>query len=502
MQKPVGVVRAHFNGVVTDMGIFFMQAVRNPFVSLNFVFTIILAFGAMEKFGHTHRADLTFFTDMAFMDSLPVMGVVSRGLKTPVVSGRLLDIDTACTESDDDVHMGETCYNGKLHMGRSGIFGNGFLGLEQNTFNIPHFLWIATWYAVPISLFLVANNTWSIFQQWMWWTLYVFIFVWNVTGFMLMVLWHASPMYNKIVAFVYFAFSCLLMISVRETWSVLMRAGIAGQPMGLQRPDGHISATTSVVHPFIQRLSLGVTDPNNPSAGKGVYEKVDTQVSVTNPKLGDHDVPSVIGHTFTRSVLVLSEFFFLAPVLVSMAYVMSKDRVVPFDIQVRAWQMSLLFGIVVLLEKARKTRLSYVTDTVLVMAAFVSLLGVLFVAVPEFIWVVVNLHTRPGMAVLYVCFTILLVVAIVNVLVNMIYITFIGKDVHELTEYQDSDVPVMGFDVPKTGHNVYTRAVVGMFYFNIIMLMLVKGMLMVVILAGFVQNRMGDVYHVLGLILP
>jgi hypothetical protein len=487
VQKPVGVVRTHFNDIAIDISKFFMQTIRNPFISLNFVLTLILAFGAMEKFGRTHLIDITHFTDMSFMDSLPVLGADGLGLGTPVVPGRLLDSDTVCGVSDIDMFVSGTCFNGKLHMGRSGIFGNGFLGLEQNSFNMPHFIWIATWFTAPISLFLVANDTWSIFQQWMWWSLYMFIFIWNIIGFLLMILWHKSPMYNKIVAFAYFSFSGLLMISVRETWRVLMRSGIGGPPMSVVRPDG----ATSVVHPFMQRVSFGVTDPNST---KGVYEKIDTKLDVSQAKLGDPDVPSVIAHTFTRTVLVLSEFFFLAPVITSTAYVMSQDRVVPFDIQVRAWQVSLLFGLVVLLEKARKTRLSYVTDTVLVMAAGISLLGVLVLAVPEFIWVVTNLHTRPAMAVVYVCFTVLLVVAIVNVVVNLYYITFVGKDSHELNEYRDSEPPVPGFDASKMKHTVYTRAVVVMFYFNAVMLVLVKGMLVAIVLGGFTQNRMGDVY--------
>ncbi|KAJ1464801.1 hypothetical protein T484DRAFT_1757833 [Baffinella frigidus] len=475
----VGPVGVHFHGIWHDVSQFFKQSVRNPFVTFNLIFTLVLTFGAMEKFGRTGPGDVTHFTDMSFMDSLPVLGAVSLGLGTPVVPGRLLAGETACSGAENDVHTGGVCFDGKLRMGRSGIFGNGFLGLEQNSFNVPHFIWVATWFATPISLFLVANNMWSIFHQWMWWSLYLFIFLWDVVGLIMMLMWHRSPMYNKIMAFVYFAFSGLLMISVRETWRVLMRGGLEGAPMSSKRPDG----VSTVIHPFMQRVSFGVTDP-----AKGTYEKVaNVHVDVKHP--GD-DVPTVVSHTFTRTVLLLSEFFFLAPVIVSTAYVMSQDRVVPFDIQVRAWQVSLLFGAVVLLEKARKTRLSYVTDTVLVMASGVAVLGVMFLAVPEMIWVCYNLPTRPAMAVVYACFSILLVVAIVNLAVNMYYITFVGKDSHALDEYRDSTAPVMGIDASKTGHTVYTRAVLVMYYFNAVALMIVKAMLMVVVLLGLAQNRL------------
>jgi hypothetical protein len=481
VQKPVAsAVNVHFRGVGSDVKKVLMQCVRNPFVFLNFVFTLVLTFGSMEKFSHTGLSDITHFTDMSFLDSMPVIGTDSLGLGTPVVPGRLLSNETACSGFENDVHMSSGCFDGKLHMGRSGIFGNGFLGLEQNSYNVPHFIWVATWFAAPISLFLVANDLWSVFQQWMWWSLYVFIFVWDVTGLLLMTMWHQSPMYNKIMAFVYFSFSGLLMISVRETWRVLMRNGPEGAPMSTQRPG----VVTATIHPFMQNVSMGVTDP-----AKGNYEKVsNVQVEINQP--GD-DAPMVISHTFTRTVLLLSEFFFLSPAIVSTAYVMSQDRIVPFDIQVRAWQVSLMFGAVVLLEKARKTRLSYVTDTILVMAAGVAILGFMFLAVPEFIWVSVNLHTRPAMAVMYACLGILLCVSIVNLLVNMYYITFVGKDSHSLDEFRDSSAPVMGVEASKKGHTVFTRAVLVMYYFNAVALMIVKGLLMVIILLGSAQNRLG-----------
>jgi hypothetical protein len=476
-----GPISAHIRGVWSDVGIFFLQAVRNPFVSLNLVFTLVLAFGAMEKFGHTNSSDITYFTDMAFLDSLPVVGAASLGLGTPVVPGRLLADETTCSGYENDVHMGNPCFDGKLKMGRSGIFGNGFLGLEQNSFNVPHFIWVATWFTAPISLFLVANDSWTVFHQWMWWSLYMFIFVWDVIGLLLMLMWHQSPMYNKLMAFVYFSFSGLLMLSVRETWRVLMRNGQEGAPMSSERP----ASLSSVIHPFMKNVQLGVTqDP-----AKGVYEKVENvEVDVKAP---NDNIPSVISHTFTRTVLLLSEFFFLAPVIVSTAYVMSQDRVIPFDIQSRKWQVSLLFGVVVLLEKARKTRLSYVTDTVLVLASGIAILGVVFLAVPEIIWVCVNLPTRPAMAIMYTCFAIVLVVALVNIIVNMYYITFVGKDSHALDEYRDSSAPVMGVTASKTGHTVYTRAVFVMYYFNVVSLMIVKFLLMMIIVLGFAQNRLG-----------
>jgi hypothetical protein len=501
-----GPVQAHFQSIGRDLWGVCMQSVRNPFVTLNLLFTLVLSFGAMDKFGRTGVGDVTHFTDMSFLGSLPLLGVSRVGLDTPVVPGKYLDYDTRCIGDVHDTHVGSTCFDGRLKMGRSGIFGNGFLGLEQNSFNVPHFMWVAVWYAAPISMFLVANEMWSVVQQWMWWGLYMIILAWNVSGLFLMLLWHQSPMYNKIIAFVYFAVSGMLMVSVRETWCVLLRSGggdtgdvngtVRGRPMKSRRPDvvtlthGH-----SAVHPYVRgKLPFG-------AKAQGKYEPLGLEevapapapvrVEVSSRLVGPGDVPDDVAHTFTRTVLLLSEFFFLAPVVSSMAFVMSQDRVVPFDIQARAWQMSLLFGVVVLIEKARKTRLSYVTDTVLLMAAGVALAGVLSSAIPEMFWTMRNRESRPGMAAMYACYAILMLVALVNVAVNLFYVTFVGKDVHHLEEYRDSSVPLKGFDPPETGHTVYSRAVLLMYYFNAVCLVAVKAVLMFVFVLGLAQNRLG-----------
>jgi hypothetical protein len=373
-------------------------------------------------------------------------------------------------------------------MGRSGMFGDNFLHLEQIEFNVPHMLWIAAWFTTPISLFLLANATWDVFEQWMWWGLYLFIGVWDVVGLVVMIFWHESPLYNKMVAFVYFSFSALLMFSVRETWRVLI-GDVEGGATG-DDTSGPMKTMygNPAVPPFMQKISMGRMDSVNKPVYMLAVEKRAT------------DVPVVIAHTFTRSVLILTEMFFLIPVVATTAFVMSQQRVIPFDVQMRSWQTALMFGVIVILEKARKTRLSYVTDTVLVMAASVCVSGVLWFMLPEFIWFAYNLPAHIGPCLMYVCYLLLVIAAIVNVVVNIIFVTFVGKDQNKLKEFQDADTSPLDegetyvADVPsasavarngraKTGSQ-YAQVVNGMYWMNIAVLTTVKVMLVTVVCGG------------------
>jgi hypothetical protein len=486
--KQTNAVRAHFSEVGTDIKLFFSQTIRNPFVTFNLIFTLVLTFSAMEKFGRTGPQDVTHFTDMSFSDSSPPPNVhLTAGIS--VLADIHLHNDTACLTGEAPHHMynAPDCYGGQLGLGRSGIFEGGMLGFEQNSFNVPHFLWVSSWFVTPIALFLVANASWSVFNQWMWWVLYVFVMVWDVVGLLLMLVWHQSPTYNKIIAFVYFSFSSLLMISVRETWRVLSDPSSRDEngddvtmPMKSHNPAG--------VPDFMQGLSLGVSKVGATTKGGSGYVPLAFDVAVP---VSSEVVPTVLAHTFTRTVLILCEFFFLVPVVASTAFVMSQERVIPFDVQLRAWQASLLFGIVVVLEKARKTRLSYMSDTVLVMAAVVALFNVLYSTIPEIMWTLTNVPMGLAISVMYACLSLIILIAIVNVGVNMVYITFGGNDKGKMEELQSTDAPVLSDTtvIPKTR---YTRTIVAMYYLNVSVLVIVKLLLMVVVVLGMVQNRSGN----------
>jgi hypothetical protein len=509
--------------VFTDIKLFLFQASRNPFVSLNLVFTLILTFSAMEKFGRTGPQDVTYFTDMSFTGSARIPDE-ARTAGIPVLPDIELAADTVCLdgESPHNMYNLDGCFGGVLSMGRSGIFDVGSIGFEQNSFNVPHFLWVSSWFVTPIALFLVANATFRVFNQWMWWGLYTFIMLWDVVGLVLMLVWHQSPMYNKIIAFVYFAFSSLLMVSVRETWRVLSGQAVRDDngddvtmPMKSHHPSG--------VPQFMQGLSLGVRfNEDTPTA---VYTPVPSAPPPPNappPRavyvpISSDNVPIVLAHTFTRTVLILSDFFFLVPVVASTAFVMSQERAVPFDVQVRAWQASLLFAVVVVLEKARKTRLSYITDTVLVMAAVIALSNVLYSTIPEIIWTLVNIRMGLSLIVIYTCLILMILVAMANVGVNMVYVTFGGNDKVKMEAWRSADplFPIgdgIGEGETNQGQVVvapakqqglqqarptatpttpYTRVVVAMYYVNVCALVVVKLLLLVVVILGHMQNRRG-----------
>jgi hypothetical protein len=81
------------------------------------------------------------------------------------------------------------------------------------------------------------------------------------------------------------------------------------------------------------------------------------------------------------------------------------------------------------------------------------------------------------------------------VLVNLIFITFIGKDPSKLKEFQDADTAPLSdenpdaagvtvtYDKKNTG-NHYAGAVNGMYYMNIAVLAVVKLLLVIVVLRG------------------
>jgi hypothetical protein len=251
-------------------------------------------------------------------------------------------------------------------------------------------------------------------------------------------------------------------------------------PMKSHNPAG--------VPDFMQGLSLGVSKVGATTKGGSGYVPLAFDVAVP---VSSEVVPTVLAHTFTRTVLILCEFFFLVPVVASTAFVMSQERVIPFDVQLRAWQASLLFGIVVVLEKARKTRLSYMSDTVLVMAAVVALFNVLYSTIPEIMWTLTNVPMGLAISVMYACLSLIILIAIVNVGVNMVYITFGGNDKGKMEELQSTDAPVLSDTtvIPKTR---YTRTIVAMYYLNVSVLVIVKLLLMVVVVLGMVQNRSGN----------
>jgi hypothetical protein len=535
--KKTSAVRRHFNEIGRHILLFLRSCCdyRKPLnivIFFNFILTLILAIAAMFRFLNTAPTDMIIFSDAAFLDSHVDSTTLDAGrldagarndTGTAVFSAA--DIDT----SERLCNGGrETCFSGYLHPTSSGMFAGQVL--QQDSFNVPYMLWVAAWFVSPISVFLLANATWAVFEQWMWWGLFMMIMIWDVVGLVMMTLLnqHESPLYSKIMAFVYFLFSALLMFAVRETWKVLndtsdvlndrvgpMQSKRTGS-LGRKKAAANSSSQASVVPKFMQVLMNGVTADKSDSDTANVEGGVPDEASheadanrVFNPKrssnhgsggaphtTGHHaytslaqksdTVPSVVAHSFTRSVLILSELMFLAPVVCVSAYVIAQQRIVPFDVQARSWQTSLMFAIVVLLEKSRKTQVSYMSDTVLVMAALVSLNGVSWFAIPEFIWFMVGVKMDTGLLALYGCSALMYVTAVSNVITNFFCVTCIAKDESgpRLFEVRTTVAPI---DPEVSGkRTLYDRVSGVMFAFNLLVLTTVKGVLMVTIVMAWV----------------
>jgi hypothetical protein len=327
--------------------------------------------------------------------------------------------------------------------------------------------------------------------------LYFLIFLWELIGFFTLLLLNYAPMYNKLLVFVYFLYSFMLIYSVRETW-MLRSAENKTNDAKLDR-----GRMDTEIPSFMQKLVFMSTyrQAYKLAADGDDFEIAEVARDVPNAKtftaMPDDDgnrsalAPEVVTHTFTRSVLILCEFFFIAPVIYVSAFVLVQERSIPVEVQVRHWQASVLFGIVVLIEKSRKTCLSYVTDTVLSMAGLVSVLAVLWTFIPELVRVLSGIPdemipSSPGGVVLYLTFALCLLVVVVNLLVSFIFVLFIGKDETLLSEFQNADASSKPTPGPK---RIFLLAVSTMYYLNVLSLCCVKFLLLVSFALGWLDNR-------------
>jgi hypothetical protein len=483
-------IRRHFNDVASEVATFLGECVRSFEVTTNAVVSIAICVLSLEAFSRMKMADIIHFSDVSYVVSDE--NVSSSPLA--IVSGASLVTDSVCLPENRLCNIG---YPAGFHPGASGILAYSFTTFNQNEFSVPHLMAVAMWFTTPISLFLLANQTWDVFKQWMWWGLYFLIFLWELIGFFTLLLLNYAPMYNKLLVFVYFLYSFMLIYSVRETW-MLRSAENKTNDAKLDR-----GRMDTEIPSFMQKLVFMSTyrQAYKLAADGDDFEIAEVARDVPNAKtftaMPDDDgnrsalAPEVVTHTFTRSVLILCEFFFIAPVIYVSAFVLVQERSIPVEVQVRHWQASVLFGIVVLIEKSRKTCLSYVTDTVLSMAGLVSVLAVLWTFIPELVRVLSGIPdemipSSPGGVVLYLTFALCLLVVVVNLLVSFIFILFIGKDETLLSEFQNADASSKLTPGPK---RIFLLAVNTMYYLNVLSLCCVKFLLLVSFALGWLDNR-------------
>jgi hypothetical protein len=488
-------IRVHFDSTMAHLYKFGVGCLKAPEVAINAFVSVILCFLAIEAFLRTDMSDITHFSDASFTSSTTDFSMYP----VSVVAGVNLTSDTICSNGDRICVLG---HPSELLAGTSGIVASAFSSFNQNEFSLPHLLVVAFWFTTPISLFLLANATWAVFEQWMWWGLYVVIFIWDVVGLCVLMFVNYSPLYNKVMVFVYFMYSILLMYSVRETWKLRYSPAKEGGDRGkmdrqcttLRAPVAH---GHSAIPAFMQKLVVGsVSNTAYTLTADAEDDGTETAEVVSNVPTGLLVVedsgtrsalaPEVITHTFTRTVLLLTEFFFIAPVIYISAFVLVQERIMPVEVQVRYWHSTLMFGIVVLIEKSRKTRLSYVTDTVLYMAGLVSVVTVSWILYPELLRVFNGVPAEPGPAFLYCTFILCYLVAVINLTISIVFIMFIGKDTSKLIAFQEAS-PKGGITHSKT--TLFTRVVDATYYLNAVSLCVVKTVLLVCFAANWLQNR-------------
>jgi hypothetical protein len=493
------VLCVHFADIWDHMKKFGTGMRKNPEVAVNAIVSIVVSFLTLTTFCRMEMSDNIMFSDVSFVkymlndDHMPPVAVIP---------GKDFMGNVTCGESD---RMCILEHPSELFPGASGIFGGGFTAIHQNEFNLPHLICVALWFSTPISLFLLANGTWQVFEQWMWWSLYLVIFIWDMFGLIGLMLLNHTSVYNKIIVFIYFMYSFLLIYSVRETWKLRYSSrNTDDDDRGMMDKRYSTGPTPvyghSAVPVFMQKLVIGgvanasytladEADAELPSIADALKERDGPDAWIVDKDNGARYAlaPEVITHTFTRTVLLLCEFFFIAPVIYISAYVLVQERVMPMDVQTRFWQTSVMFGVIVLMEKSRKTRLSYVTDTVLSMASLVSLLAVSWFLYPEVVRFFSGIldHGAEGVVILYVSFLLCYIVAYVNLVVSIVFVMFIGKDTSKLIVFHET---AAGGALRNDKTQVFQRTVTVMYYFNAWMLCSVKILLLVVFAGHWLQS--------------
>jgi hypothetical protein len=248
-----------------------------------------------------------------------------------------------------------------LMLTHSGLLSNRLFDLTEQSMHVTHVIWVVSWFTTPISLFLFANANWFSFEQWMWWLMYVFIFVWNAVGLGFMLFEASTPLYNGVFAILYCAFSTMLIFSVREAWKVVTNDGSEKKPIFTSEASSYRKKI-----PKLMQVSLTKPQPSYILAGSS-----EAQTS-----------PIEIRYIYSQTALVVTELFFLIPILYLVATVMVQYRVTPFDLQVRYWVSTHFFGSLILMEKSRRVGVTYMTDVCLIAFSIATTiaLGYFFIA--------------------------------------------------------------------------------------------------------------------------
>ena len=407
-------VQQHVNQVVVDMGNLFRGSINTPLILANLVGIVALSLASVIEFNKHNTHDIASFTDAAFRDSpafvtdLPFHATYLIDPKTTAID------DMLCAEDD---HLCVMSHVSPLTLSHSGVVSNQIFDITEQSMHVTHMIWVVSWFITPISLFLFANANWFSFEQWMWWLMYVFIFSWNAIGLIFMLFEAATPVYNAVFAILYCAFSTMLILSVREAWKVVTNDGS-------EKAQIFTSAASSLKSkiPKLMQVSLVKAQPSYLLAGSS-----EAQTS-----------PIEIRYIYSQTALVVTELFFLVPILYLVATVMVQYRVTPFELQARYWVSTLFFGSLVLMEKSRRVGVTYMTDVCLIAFAIATTISLGFFFIADLIVVMTRAVAWAPMFIFFILFASQFV-GICLIGCNIFLASMMSKQVATMTQTQEND---------------------------------------------------------------
>jgi hypothetical protein len=403
--------RRHVDEVVFDMGKLFRGSYNNLAMTLNLIAVIFLSIAAMVQYFRHNTADLILVTDAAFSDSQMFATNIPPST-TYVIDNSTLALDNSKCSADDRVCR--ISHVASLVVGHSGLLSNHLFGFADKSIHINHIVWVVSWFTTPISLFLFANASWADFEQWMWWVTYVFIFGWNAVGLVFMIFDGSSTLYNSLFAVLYCIFSTALMFSVREAWRVVTNDGS-------EKVKIFASAASSLKlkSPKLMQVPLNNMKPSYLLAASS-----EEQV-----------VPIEIRYISSQTALVVTELFFLIPVLNMIATAMVQHRLTAFDLQTRYWVCTIFFGSLILMEKTRRVGVTYMTDVCLIMLAIFTCITQLWVLIPDLMFI--GATNVPAIALTVYIFIILAHgIGICLIIANAVLASIMQKTLATMTETQ------------------------------------------------------------------
>ena len=414
----------HVNDVVVDMGNLFRGTLSTPLMVFNLAGAVFLSVAAIVQLSVHNPGEMIMLSDAAFLDSPSFATNADRPPNTTYFTDPFsVTLSNTCAADD---HICSISHFSPLVPGHSGLFSETLFTLEEKSIHITHMIWAVSWFLTPVSLFLFANANWVNFEPWLWWVTYVFIFMWNAVGLIWMMFQQPMPLYNNLYAVIYFAFSTMLMFSVREAWRVVTNDGEDKEMI-----FANVASRVDAKIPKIMRVPM-----HNVRHSYAVAATSDGQ-----------PVNVEIRYIFSQTALAVTEMFFLIPILNMVATVMVQHRVTQFDLQTRYWFCTIFFGSLVLMEKSRRVGVTYMTDVFLIALGVFSANAQITIFVRDFVFLVQTRELVWHTLVIYIILLIAHFIGISIIVCNAMLAAIIQKTHKSMVDTQEDDTGGRSKDV-------------------------------------------------------